>query len=706
MAEQGPSSQLVPEHLQGRRLEAPQLPFDGSVLNHAEGATWRGWLLGLFAVALISLVIPYFDFVIRGTMLSNNMFPATSVMLLFALVACVSLLARVLQARLRLTRQDLVLIFAMTMVVNAIPGCGFWTFWVAQVSGGFQYQTPENRFAELVLPHVPASWSPRDGAEVRPLEWFYTGLPPGREIPWTPWVAPYALWCGALLMMFGMIFALCALLRRQWSEHEQLAFPLAQLPEDMLAGLNGGGQQPFFKDRMALTGILAVFAFHSWNSLSEYYDFIPRIKQGESLYAYLTEPPLNGLNPVSCFIYPSVIGLTFLISLEVSFSLWFFFIVSRVTAMLSIQAGILSPARSYWSGPFVDIGTGALVALAVGTLYTARREFSGSFLEALGVVKREPEPGELGPRFWWLLLTGCFMGSVAWMMCSGISLPYAVLILLAILVVMTGMTRLSAEGGLFFMQMYVFPVHFLGMVATPAVMGPEQFVRLTIWDRVMVADWYRVLFMPGVMNSMHLAGKTSLRRRTLVSGLAVAVVLALGVSFFSHLYTAYTYPGGASQLVWYYNSFPREQYANMANTVSQLQSFEDKQVEAAAAGREVPVSDTPQAARRDWTQIGWVATGSGMLAATMAIRKFVFWFPHPIGFVMWMGPYPLVCLWFSFFLGWAIKFCIIKYGGGRVYLSAKRLFIGLVVGEALATIFWKLIAVAQYHTTGASILPG
>ena len=47
-------------------------------------------------------------------------------------------------------------------------------------------------------------------------------------------------------------------------------------------------------------------------------------------------------------------------------------------------------------------------------------------------------------------------------------------------------------------------------------------------------------------------------------------------------------------------------------------------------------------------------------------------------------------LWFSFFLGWACKWAISKYGGMQVYNASRKFFIGLVVGECLAAVFWSV----------------
>ncbi|MCW8129961.1 MAG: hypothetical protein KIS92_06365 [Planctomycetota bacterium] len=708
MADAQTPESLIPAHVHERRASAdPEALPAEFVLRRHEGATWRGWALGLFCTALLALTIPYCDLVLHGTTFSNHMFPATSVFFLFVLVAAGTYALGRFRGRLGLTRQDLVLVFAMTMVTNALPGNGFWTYWVAQMSGGFFHQSAENRFGELVLPHMPQAWSPHDSEASRPLEWFYTGLPEGQALPWGAWAGPYAIWCGALLMVFGAIFALCGLLRRQWSEHEQLAFPLAQLPEDMLKGLDGSGEQkPFFKDRAALWGIALVFAFHSWNHLNDYWSSIPRIPQGNSMRGYLSEAPWSGLVPFYVFVYPSVIGLTYLISLEVSFSLWVFFVISRVLAMFLIQAGMLSPARSYWEGPFVDLGTGALLALAFGCFFMARKELTRSFLEAVGLRANEGDPSEPGARFWWLLLGFSVSGSLAWMMLAGISLFYGALLLLILLTVFTGLTRLTCEGGLFFMQMYTIPIEMLGMVQVPAAMGMSQVVKLTAWDRVMIGDWFRVPVMPNVMTTMHLSSRTGLRQRTLLSGLAAAIVVALSVSFFSFLYTACHTPGGAMAMSPLYADFPRHEYAKMARAAAQIEAFEAREAEAAAKGGALAPGELPPAARRDWTQIGWIGMGGVLLASSLVVRRFFFWFPHPIGFVMWMGPYPLVCLWFSFFLGWLIKLLIVKFGGAQAYLGTKRFFIGLVVGEACASVVWKMIAALAGNADTTSFLPG
>jgi hypothetical protein len=61
-------------------------------------------------------------------------------------------------------------------------------------------------------------------------------------------------------------------------------------------------------------------------------------------------------------------------------------------------------------------------------------------------------------------------------------------------------------------------------------------------------------------------------------------------------------------------------------------------------------------------------------------------------------------LWFSFFLGWLMKFVIVRYGGASAYRSARPLFLGLVLGESFMCGFWNLIGYITGH--GYRIMPG
>src|SRR5438874_2229280 len=63
---------------------------------------------------------------------------------------------------------------------------------------------------------------------------YFQGLPAGGSLPWAAWLVPLATWSVYALLLYAAFFFLVALLRRPWIEHERLAFPLVQVPLEIV----------------------------------------------------------------------------------------------------------------------------------------------------------------------------------------------------------------------------------------------------------------------------------------------------------------------------------------------------------------------------------------------------------------------------------------------------------------------------------------
>jgi hypothetical protein len=85
--------------------------------------------------------------------------------------------------------------------------------------------------------------------------------------------------------------------------------------------------------------------------------------------------------------------------------------------------------------------------------------------------------------------------------------------------------------------------------------------------------------------------------------------------------------------------------------------------------------------------------GAGMTSILYFLRHQYIWWPfHPIGYVMtaatWGG---LSDFWFSVFLGWLLKFIILKVFGLKAHQRAIPFFLGLVMGDYISVSIWALI---------------
>jgi hypothetical protein len=666
--------------------------------------TCRGWVLCVLSCAALGIVVPVVDNLLQSTRLSLNLLPASSILLMmFFIIGFNMLLGRHAQW-LALTRQDLALIFCATMLVNPLPSLGFIGYLTAAQHGPIYFARPENNWDKLLHPYLSPTLFPRDpidphSLDPRPIEWFYAGMPPGQSIPWDHLIGPYALWCLSLTMILGIFFALGALLHRQWSQQERLPFPLVQVPEIMMQGLFSRAEKPFFLSKLAWWGIAITFLLHSYNALQDYFPNVPPIplKIVHLDWTYLTEPPFRYMTPFRFNIFPSIVGIMYLVSLEASFSLWFFYgVISKIVALIAI--GYFALGWSAWDLNRTDgaysvctaQGTGACFALVLAAFYMARRTLWESLRQALGLAPRE-NTDDLSPRVIWGLLIVCLFGVIAWLIWMGVSWYWAVVAVAILLASATGITRLVSESGVFFLQMQASPAELMTAAFTPVALGPKNFVLLSTWSRAFVFDWYRSCPFINILGALHLGSRTGLKQKPLLLGLALGLLVIFSVGFVTFYYTAYMGPGGARQFGWPYDDHPRSQGQVWAGTVERIQVYEKRVEEYAARGEEMPKAEVPDVARPDWIRLTWMAVGGAVLLGILAIRSRVFWFPHPIGYVMWMGMWPLTQMWFSYFLGWIFKLLLVRFGGQRQFIRWRPFFVGLIVGEALATLVWLFI---------------
>jgi hypothetical protein len=116
--------------------------------------------------------------------------------------------------------------------------------------------------------------------------------------------------------------------------------------------------------------------------------------------------------------------------------------------------------------------------------------------------------------------------------------------------------------------------------------------------------------------------------------------------------------------------------------VGTLQSIADAAQAGGAGGRRTP-----------W--IEWLVGAGLVWAVGMARLRWSGFILHPIGLLV-CTTYPTSRLAFSFFLGWLAKFLVLRYGGQGLYIRLKPAAIGMVAGEAAASVlFIVIVAVAK-----------
>ena len=140
--------------------------------------TFRSIFLGILFVVFISVGAPYSLYSIHSTMWAISYLPFSVVFFFFLLVLLNAAVARARQEA-ALTQTELIVIFMMGLVAASIPTWGTTSYLVSVIAAPRFFASPENRWAQTILPYLPSWIAPQSGNALR---WFFEGLPPGERI--------------------------------------------------------------------------------------------------------------------------------------------------------------------------------------------------------------------------------------------------------------------------------------------------------------------------------------------------------------------------------------------------------------------------------------------------------------------------------------------------------------------------------------------
>src|SRR5262249_11089724 len=155
-----------------------------------------------------------------------------------ALVMLILLLGfRRFAGRRGLTLHETAILYCLFLLAALVSSRGLMEKLLPALIAPHYFAKPPNRWAEEFFPYLPpwaVAFGPA-GSDVQPVSRaYYEGLRAGQPLPWALWIRPLAAWSLLVGMMFGAFLCMAALLRRPWVEHERLAFPLTQLPLELM----------------------------------------------------------------------------------------------------------------------------------------------------------------------------------------------------------------------------------------------------------------------------------------------------------------------------------------------------------------------------------------------------------------------------------------------------------------------------------------
>jgi len=568
--------------------------------------------------------------------------------------------------RFNLTRQQIITVYAFVSISVAISGMQLYRNVPGILAGARRVldpDYPENEVLIEINKCVPAWLAPTNEQAVH--EFWYSS--PTGDVPWSHWMVPL-LSIGLILALFYLVvICMLRLVYARWSKEERLIFPVAEFALEMVEGKDESsvGRRASFRYTLFWVGAFAAL-------LINLRYIIPSMQPGWRMSAWwvdvgslVKDPPFNAMGSLLLRIYPPVIlGLAFLVPMDILFSIWFFTLLLKVEAILLCQAGM--DARGLRDMSRLH-GFGGYVAIAVASVVAARRHIGAALRRVFG---RSPvlDPVEAG-RWTVLLLVGGTIGLLLLMVQAGMFLGMAIAYLGMVLVCSLASARIRAQAGVpnVYMQLggpqdliWLFGGAFLTYGGFP---GIAAMAILTIL-------FHAASLAPHHADCLRMAERSGLGVRRWAVIAMLGVIVGLVLANLTHMTALYEHgalnAGTAGQ-------------GYMTRTSRPL------------------VNAMRQGKGPDGPSVAMAGVGGLVTAALACMRRFPGFPLHPVGYVVACAKGS--SLFLPIFLAWFCKWFLLKYFGGKAHRKARDFFLGLAMGHMTIAAVWGVLSAFGWAPT-------
>lgn len=646
-----------PPHDSEAALTSPPEPSTATVPATAHrGITLRAILLGALLIPLNVFWMVQSEWVMPGPYPSTISLFANVVFLLF-LFQGINVLLRRFAPRHAFSQSELLTLYTMLAIPTGLAGTDGIPIFNMTIAHGYWFNDSNNW--DSFLGAFP-DWLVVHDHEVLSGH-FYGNSSFYQPAVLRAWSVPILAWTVFVSLLLFVAQCINILLRHQWAERERLSFPIIWLPMEMTQ--NGDGKA-FFTNKLMWMGFACAFSLTLWNGIAFLYPSVPSFPVLVDLTSILSTHPWTAAGWFPVTFYPMVIGLSFLLPVDLLFSCWFFYFFWKGQLVVSsAMAWDVTP-----DFPFVkEQGFGVVVGLFVFYLWTGRRYYAQIWQEAMTQSARPHASTEalsargalfgIGAGLLGLFLF-CLAAKVAWWVALGFFALYLPMIIVV--------SRIRAELG-----SPVHDFHFMGPDnILPRALGTTPFQKsdLTFFTfNYCLTRAHRGDTMPVGLEGLQMARLCQAQARRMFGAILLATVLGIVSTFWAFEHQAYAL--GASAKFDTGSSFARESFDRLNGWVNS------------------GLSAQPNIGAIVSMVFGFLVTIS-----LLFLRLSHIGFPlHPIGYAVACS-WAIQITWVPLFIAWVLKGLTMRYGGIAKYRQFLPFFLGLILGDCVMGCIWALIS--------------
>ena len=607
---------------------------------------------------------------------------AMALMIPFVILSLgVNVLLRRVRPTWALSPLEMVVVFSMGLVGALFPLMNFTGLIMGHMATPYYFASPENRWAEMLHPHLPGWLFPRDvdGA----MRLFFEGIPRGRPIPWEIWIAPLFWWFAFAGAITGTSLCIAVLLRKQWAETERLPFPAVQVALEMVKESDDGVWPPLANNRAFWVGLVIPVIVISWNCIGYFLPEFPTIPitraGGGVTYLHLSRyiPDRYFYIGINFFI----MGFAYWTSLEVLFSIWVFYLLVCLEVGLFNRFGFSIGAPGLWSSAHAANAWqafGALTFMLFWGLWIGRRHLKAVWRT---VVQRTDPKEWIDDREELFTYRTAAIGLgagvlfiIGWLYASGMELHVILPFLFGMFVLYVGVARVIAETGLVYLRGSVMPPSFALFTVGSASIRASSMV--TFANSFAYFTDAKSLVMASSAHISWLAASVKGSKKPFAGALTIAGIVAAVTSVAFTLYLGYEH--GAYN----FRAFEFRTHPNIFNYYI----------------RQMDLSLGP-----DLKRLGFYGFGIVVMALlTLARYQFPWWPIHPIGFAI-METFAVRGTIFTIFIVWLTKSLIFKIGGITLYRKGQPFFLGILAGFVIGVAISAIVDITWFPGEGHSV---
>jgi hypothetical protein len=670
---------------QPERREAPSGLYDpfSSIQPRQQPAPIpkpRGVTLRALAVSIPLVIVNCFWVIqVEGIWHTNHMTAMSlfwnTVFFLFLLVVFNLTVLKPLSQRWTFARNwpfnqgELITIYVIMTIATALAGHDSLQLGIPGV-GGFPiwYQSQQSSLGWDKFNHYYPDWLIVKDLDI--LRVYHEGL--GTHLLYTryhffTWAVPVLWWCAFIVALGTVMICLNVFIRKQWMENEKLSYPIVQLP---MALSENGGTLSFFRNKPFWMGFVAGAGLNIYNGFALLYPAIPLIPVRHdyppyNLGQFFPTYPWNAIGWMPMPLYPFIIALGYFLPLDLSFSLWFFYLFTKMMLVFTAAAGIEQVGQHTF--PYqTHQSFGAWFMIFFMAIYTARGHLKLVWQKIAynrGPLDDSQEPMRYRTAFLAFLAASGFL--IYFCLKSGMSLGVVLVFFGIFYILSVGITRIRAELGP--------PAHEMaGNMNAPFLMslfagttgvGIQNLTMMTMfwWFQ---GRGYRTHPMPCQLEAFKMSQQGGVNMKGMGAAMIFAMLIGGLFSFWAAIHLQYN--AGANVMT--------------AHNWGQYQWLKAQ-------------IDNPQQVHKNLG--GIYAVGFGAIAAysMMWMRmKFLWWPFHPAGYAISLT-FGAEYYWSCLLISSIIKFMVLRYGGYKLNRAVMPFMFGLILGEYIIGAGWSFLSI-------------